>query len=153
MIKEVIKKLGEVNYIYLIGNGGSASTCSHFANDLRSHGYRAMSLTDNMAIITKIANDTGYDYVFEEQLETIFTDNDMLIAISASGNSPNLLKAVEHVNQYHPKAITVAMVGFDGGKLAKMCKLVIHTVTDKGDYEGAEDKHLAVCHAIAKGSD
>uniref|UniRef100_A0A6M3LAS6 Putative SIS domain-containing protein n=1 Tax=viral metagenome TaxID=1070528 RepID=A0A6M3LAS6_9ZZZZ len=147
MIEEVIKMLGNVNHIYLIGNGGSASTCSHFANDLRSHGYRAMSLVDNVAIITKIANDTGYEYVFEEQLETLFTSDDVLIAISASGNSPNLIKAVEYANKL---GTTIAIVGFDGGQLAKMCTLVIHTETNKGEYEIAEDKHLAVCHTIAK---
>ena len=147
MIEQVVEVLNKNKFIYLIGNGGSASTCSHFANDLLSRGYKAISLVDNVSILTKIANDIGYDYVFREQLETMFSAGDVLIAISASGNSPNLLKAVEYANIF---GTTVAIVGFDGGQLLKLCKLVIHTVTDIGEYEEAEDKHVEVCHIITK---
>lgn len=147
MIDSVIKCIDKEKFIYIIGNGGSASTASHFACDLTTHGYRAISLTDNNAIITRIGNDIGYDDIFLEQLKLYFNKGDVLVAISASGNSANLLKAVEYANQL---GITVAIVGFDGGELADMCNFVIHTPTDKGDYEGAEDKHLEVCHTIAK---
>ncbi len=146
MIEQFINSLDKTKFVYLIGNGGSASTCSHFANDLGKHGYRAISLADNSAVITRIGNDIGYDKIFVEQLKVFFDKGDTLVAISASGNSPNLVNAVEYANTL---GNTVAIVGFDGGKLAKMCKIVIHTVTEIGDYEIAEDKHLAVCHAVA----
>jgi len=151
MLKEVITAISKANFVYLIGNGGSATTCSHFANDLLSRGIKAISLVDNVAVFTKIGNDTGYDQVFKEQLQTLFGADDILIAISASGNSPNLLNAVDYVNKTFPySSMTVAMVGFDGGRLADMCDLVIHTATELGDYEGAEDRHLEICHKIAK---
>ncbi len=147
MIEQVIKILNKTQFIYIAGNGGSASTCSHFASDLRKHGYKAISLTDNLPSLTRISNDIGYEHVFVEQLKALFSVGDFLFVISASGNSLNLLRAVEYVNNL---GVTVAIVGFDGGKLSKLCKFVIHTITDVGDYETAENKHLEVCHAIAK---
>jgi len=150
MIEDLVNLLKENknSYIYIIGNGGSASTASHLSNDLFAKGCKAISLADNSSIITKIANDSGYEYIFKEQLEVFFSKGDILIAISASGNSPNLIKAVEYANTL---GTTVAIVGFDGGKLSKICKLVIHIPTCKGNYETAEDLHLAVCHKISKG--
>lgn len=145
-VKDIVNALSKDKFIYIIGNGGSAATASHFACDLTSHGYKAISLVDNQSILTRIGNDIGYDYVFEEQLRIYFAPGDVLVAISASGNSENLIKAVEYVGN---KGITIAIVGFDGGKLADMCDLVLHTETKQGEYELAEDKHLIVCHAIA----
>lgn len=147
MLDKFVKCLDKEKFIYVIGNGGSASTASHFACDLTTHGYRAISLTDNNAVITRIGNDFGYDNIFIEQLKLYFKAGDVLVAISASGNSPNLLRAVEYANTL---GTTVAIVGFDGGRLANMCNIVVHTRTNNGDYEGAEDRHLEVCHAVAK---
>lgn len=147
MIENFIKCLDRNKFVYLIGNGGSASTCSHFANDLVTRGYKAICLADNVENITRIANDKGYEYVFVDQLKVFFSVGDILVTISASGNSPNLLKAVEYANKL---GTTVSIVGFDGGKLAKICHIVIHTETNKGEYGYAEDKHLAVCHSIAE---
>lgn len=146
-IDNVVDLLYKRRYIFLIGNGGSASTCTHFANDLLKRGYRGISLADNQATLTRIGNDSDFTFVFREQLETLFLPGDVLIAISASGNSPNLINAMEYANGF---GTTVAIVGFDGGRLLKLCDLAIHTVTDIGDYEDAEDKHLVVCHTIAK---
>jgi len=146
MIEQIVNVLDKTHYIYLIGNGGSASTCSHFANDLTKYGYKAISLTDNAAIITRIANDISYEDIFKEQLKVLFAYGDVLIAISASGNSPNLLKAVEYANTL---GLTIALVGFDGGQLSKMCKVVVHTPTEIGEYEKAENLHLEACHAVA----
>lgn len=147
MIDVVVDKLRTSNFIYLIGNGGSAATCIHFANDLVSSGHKAISLVDP-SNITRIANDYGYRYIFEHQLKILFDVDDALIAISASGNSDNLITAVEYVNSIG--GLTVAIVGFDGGILKNICTHVIHTSTDIGDYERAENEHLKVCHHIAK---
>ena len=146
MLDKVIACIDKIKFIYTIGNGGSASTCSHFANDLTRHGYKAISLTD-VAVITRIGNDFGYEEIFVNQLKVLFGKGDILVAISASGNSPNLLKAVDYANTL---GTTVAIVGFDGGKLLKLCNLVIHTITDIGEYEDAENKHLEVCHMITR---
>ncbi|SVD59266.1 uncharacterized protein METZ01_LOCUS412120, partial [marine metagenome] len=124
--------------IYFIGNGGSAATASHFANDLaigtRSKilPFRAMSLTDNTSVITAIGNDFGYEQVFVKQLEACLGSGDLLVAISASGNSPNILKAVEYTKENN--GITIGLTGFDGGELKKIVDHVLHVPTVKGDY-------------------
>ena len=138
--------------IFFIGNGGSAATASHFANDLaigtrsNSNPFRVMSLTDNNAVMTAVANDYGYENVFVKQLEALYSKGDLLVAISASGNSPNLLKAVKYVK--NRDGITVGMTGFDGGKLKKISDYVIHVPTDKGEYGPVEDIHMIFDHII-----
>ena len=138
--------------IFFIGNGGSAATASHFANDLaigtrsNSNPFRVMSLTDNNAVITAIANDYGYENVFVKQLEALYSKGDLLVAISASGNSPNLLKAVNFVKKRN--GLTIGLTGFDGGKLKKIVDYVIHVPTDKGEYGPVEDIHMIFDHII-----
>lgn len=146
ILNEVINELRKRNFIFLIGNGGSAATCIHFANDLLSAGHKAMCLVDQ-SNITRIANDKDYKFVFVDQLRVLFSENDALIAISASGNSANLVEAVNYINSIG--GLTVAIVGFDGGVLKKICTSCIHTSTEIGEYEEAENEHLKVCHQIA----
>jgi D-sedoheptulose 7-phosphate isomerase len=146
------RRLG--NTIFIIGNGGSASTASHFACDLalgpRVYGgkaYKAVSLCDNNALLTAAANDLGYDAVFAEQLRTQFEAGDMVLAISASGNSPNIIRAVEYANA--EGGITVGFTGFDGGQLRQIAREHVHVPTPHGDYGPVEDLHLVLNHLIA----
>jgi len=138
--------------IFVMGNGGSASTSTHLACDLgkntRSDGYpnfKVMGLSDNMAIFSALANDEGYENVFVQQLASFVQPEDIVIGISASGKSPNVLKAIEYANQ--AGAITVGFTGFDGGKLAKMVKINLHVPSDC--IEQVEDVHLMLEHMIA----
>jgi D-sedoheptulose 7-phosphate isomerase len=139
--------------IFFIGNGGSAATASHFANDIaigtRSfvQPFRAVSLTDNLAILTAIANDDGYDNVFVRQLQTQMARGDVVVAISASGNSPNVVRAVEWANANG--ATTVALTGFDGGRLRALATHAVHVPTAKGEYGPVEDMHMVVDHLVS----
>jgi D-sedoheptulose 7-phosphate isomerase len=142
------------NTIFFIGNGGSAATCSHFAEDLeygtRTEGkepFRVLSLVDNTAYITAVGNDEGYENVFLRQLQSHFLAGDVLVAISASGNSPNVIKAVEYANGNG--GITIGMTGFDGGKLKHICHHCCHVKTVKGAYGPVEDVHLVLGHIIS----
>ena len=138
--------------IYFIGNGGSAATASHFANDIAigtnsyAKPFRAVSLTDNHAIITALGNDFGYDEIFVRQLQVLARAGDVVIAISASGNSPNLIKAIEYAKTVSIK--TVAITGFDGGKLKLISDEGVHIPTDNKDYGPAEDTHMILDHLI-----
>ena len=137
--------------VFIMGNGGSAATASHFACDLakntRKEGwplFRVIGLTDNMPLFSAYANDEGYENVFSQQLASLIQPNDIVIAISASGNSPNVLKAIELANNVH--AVTIALTGFDGGKLKPMADVSIHVPSD--NIEQVEDIHLAMEHLI-----
>lgn len=136
--------------VFFIGNGGSAATASHFANDLSigsrcwERPYRVSSLTDNQAIITAIANDYGYEEIFVLQLKTMATPGDVLVAISASGNSSNLIKAVNFANKQD--ITTISLTGFDGGTLRPLCDLGVHIETPKGEYGPVEDIHMVLDH-------
>lgn len=138
--------------IYFIGNGGSAATASHFANDLAvgtgsyDLPFRVVSLTDNQAIITAIANDFGYEEVFERQLRILGKSGDLLVAISASGNSINLIKAMDYAKNVGIK--TIAITGFDGGKMRQIADDSIHVPTGMKEYGPAEDAHLVLDHLI-----
>lgn len=139
--------------IFFMGNGGSAATASHFANDLSSikmpqkQGlFNARSLADNVACLTALANDEGYENVFVDQLRASLRRGDVLIAISASGNSPNLLKAIRYAKRNGGR--TIGLVGFDGGKMKKLCHEFIHFNTGMGEYGPVEDMHLMLDHLI-----
>ena len=139
--------------IFFIGNGGSASTSSHFTEDLSMGTYaegekpfKAFSLTDNTAYITALGNDEGYQKIFLGQLRTLFDPGDIVLGISASGNSPNVLEALKFANEN--KGITIGFVGFDGGKMKKICNYVVHIDTKKGEYGCVEDVHLVLVHLI-----
>jgi D-sedoheptulose 7-phosphate isomerase len=138
--------------IFFIGNGGSASTASHFANDIAvgtnsyAKPFRAISLTDNQAIITAIGNDFGFDEIFSRQLQLLGKQGDIVVAISASGNSKNLLKAFEYANENGIK--TVAITGFSGGAMKEMADEGIHVPTGSKEYGPAEDAHMILDHLI-----
>ncbi len=138
--------------IFVCGNGGSASTASHFATDIvkgASSGcggrFRIHALTESLSTITAYANDVSYDAVFEEQLKNFARPGDLLIAISGSGNSPNVLKAVEAAASAGCR--TIGMTGKDGGRLGPLVQLNIHV--DEQHMGRIEDVHMIVCHMIA----
>ena len=139
--------------IFLLGNGGSAATASHVANDLglgpRVYGgeaYRAISLTDNVSFMTAAGNDIGYESIFVEQLRTLLNPRDVVVGISASGNSPNVVQAIEFAKCQD--AVTVGLTGFDGGALREIADHSIHIETARGDYGPVEDLHMVLGHLI-----
>ena len=147
------RKTGET--VYIAGNGGSASTASHFATDLgigslnRANPVRSISLCDNTAAITAIANDMDYSSIFAQQLKLLGKQGDLLIVISASGNSDNLIKAVKIASKLGMESHS--LTGFDGGKLKQLTLgRNIHVETPKGAYGLVEDAHLAICHVITE---
>jgi D-sedoheptulose 7-phosphate isomerase len=140
--------------IFICGNGGSAATASHIAEDLalgpkkRGHAaFRTVALTDNVSNITAIGNDEGYDLVFVRQLENLFEPGDIVVGISASGNSPNVIKALEYANANG--GISVALTGFDGGQMRKIANQCLHVASGPGEYEPIEDAHLIIGHMVA----
>ena len=138
--------------IYFIGNGGSASTASHFVNDISlgsrqfEKPFRAQSLCDNQAVITAIGNDDGFENIFLQQLQTQAKRNDVLVSISASGNSPNIIKAVNWAKKN--ELTTVGLTAFDGGKLLNLVDLNIHVPSKIGEYGPAEDLHMVICGLV-----
>src|SRR5260221_13413958 len=94
-MNEIIKQIKKANFIWICGNGGSAATAEHFATDLVKKGYRGMALSANTSVITMIANDYGYDEIFSIQLSNYADKNDLLIVISCSGRSKNIIKAID----------------------------------------------------------
>ena len=139
--------------VFILGNGGSASTASHFACDLakntRQEGlphFRVIGLTDNMAMFSALANDEGYENVFAAQLASLVKAGDIVIAISASGNSKNVLRAVEVAHGYG--ATVVGFTGFDGGGLRQLASFNIHV--NSNIIEHIEDIHLILEHLIVR---
>lgn len=138
--------------VFFIGNGGSAATASHFANDLAvgtndyRNPFRVISLTDNVPIITAIGNDFGYEEIFVRQLRILGRQGDVLVGISASGNSPNVLRAFDHARSSGIK--TVAITAFDGGKMKAMADEGIHVPTEPKEYGPAEDAHMVLDHLV-----
>jgi D-sedoheptulose 7-phosphate isomerase len=139
-------------HIFVCGNGGSASTASHFACDIvkgasfnRDQRFRIMALTDQLPTITAYANDVSYDSVFVEQLRNFAQPSDLVMGISGSGNSPNVLRALEYANSIGCK--TIALTGRDGGKLGPLAQLNIQIAAPH--MGRIEDAHLIVCHMIA----
>ena len=137
--------------IFVIGNGGSASTASHFACDLGKgtivpgqRRLRILSLTDNVAMMTAWANDASYDDMFVEQLKNLLNPGDLVIGISASGNSANVLKGVEHAREQG--CPTAGLTGFGGGKLAQITD--VNVVVDSDDYGPVEDIHMILDHVF-----
>lgn len=139
--------------IYICGNGGSAATATHFGCDLAKRPivagqprYRVISLTDNNALMTALSNDIGYEVVFSEQLIPLVRKGDILIGISGSGNSKNVLNAVEVAKQ--AGATTIGFSGYDGGKLAPAVDISVHVPSF--NMAMVEDVHLMLEHAICE---
>lgn len=144
--------LVEGRYVFLAGNGGSAATASHMANDLLKgvakdgrRGARAVALSDSVPLITAIANDEDYSEVFAGQLAALGQPGDLLIVLSASGNSPNVLRAVSLAREMRMR--TIGLVGMGGGKVAKMCDVAVIVPSD--DYGPVEDAHMVFNHLIS----
>ncbi len=138
--------------IFIMGNGGSATTASHFARDLQmvtatagKPRVKAISLTDNVVIITSLASDKDYSSIFEEQLVGQLEEGDVVIGISASGNSPNILKAIEYARRNG--AITIGFISFGGGKLKELVHKAV--ILSSRDYGQVEDVHLSLDHIIS----
>lgn len=138
--------------IFVCGNGGSAATASHFATDMvkgasygRPKRFRILALTDSISTITAYANDLSYEAVFVEQLKNFAQPGDLVMGISGSGNSPNVLRAIEYANSIGCR--TIALTGRDGGRLAPLAQLTIHV--PEPHMGRIEDAHLVVCHMIA----
>lgn len=140
------------NTTFFLGNGGSASTATHFVNDVSlgsrqfEKPFRAISLCDNQAVITAIANDDGYENIFLQQLQTLAKTRDTIVCISASGNSQNLVKAIEYAKEH--EIYVVGLTAFDGGYVKENCHLNIHVPTKVGEYGPAEDLHMVVCGLV-----
>ena len=144
------------NTIFVAGNGGSATTASTMPNDLGfdifkrtvlKNPFRVLALTENNALITAIANDVGYDNAFISQLKIHYRNGDKLLAISASGNSENVVRAANWVNEQGGKVI--GFVGFEGGKIKAISDVVIHAKTEAGEFGPVEDLHLIINHVLA----
>jgi D-sedoheptulose 7-phosphate isomerase len=155
LIADVVEVLQQArrkgNQVFILGNGGSASTASHFACDLakntRQEGlphFRVIGLTDNMAMFSALANDEGYENVFSEQLASLVRPGDIVIAISASGNSKNVINAAETAHRYD--ATLIGFTGFDGGRLGQLANINIQV--NSNIIEHVEDIHLMLEHLI-----
>ncbi|SRR5579875_185972 len=147
---EILTKARDTNrHIFVCGNGGSASTASHFVCDMvkgasynRKARFRIMALTDSLPTITAYSNDVSYDCVFAEQLKNFAEPGDVFMAISGSGNSANVICAMEYANSIGCQ--TIALTGRDGGKLGPMAKLQIRVA--EPHMGRIEDGHMIVCH-------
>ena len=128
----LVEAIKEARFIWTAGNGGSASTAEHFTADLVKKGYRAVCLNSNTAVMTMLANDYGYEYVFSKQLDVYGSNKDLLVTISCSGNSANILE-VQAVAQ-----------------LLGMKSYEFEIFSNDRDYEKLEDKHLQLIHETVK---
>ncbi len=158
-IEEIVNILLNVwknnKQIFIIGNGGSAAIASHLACDLGKgtlkrmydpveKRFRVVSLTDNTPLLTALANDVGYENIFSQQLNNLINKGDVLIVITGSGNSENMIRAVKLAQEY--KAITIAFLGSDGGKVKD---LVDHSILyEEVNYPRIEDAHSILSHLI-----
>ncbi|MBW2059713.1 MAG: SIS domain-containing protein [Deltaproteobacteria bacterium] len=139
--------------IFILGNGGSASTASHFCCDLGKGAVvdgkrrlRVVSLNDNTALLTAYANDFGYESVFVEQLKNLIQRGDVVICITGSGNSPNVLRAIQFANERG--AQTIGFLGFGGGKAMEI--VTEHVTVDNSNYGQVEDVHMLLCHLVSQ---
>jgi D-sedoheptulose 7-phosphate isomerase len=156
-----VEAMGEILYrayrhgkqVFVIGNGGSAATASHMACDLGKNTiapnrprFRIISLNDNIPLMSALANDVGYDRVFSEQLTNLVRPGDVLVSISGSGNSPNILRAMEYARSR--AATNIALLGFDGGKAAALADEYV--LVPVHDYGIVEDIHMILDHVLTE---
>ena len=149
----LLDKIREGSTIFLVGNGGSAATASHFATDLiqcsrpeKGIRFRAVSLVDNVPLLTALGNDFSYEDIFTVQMKNLFSKNDVLIAISGSGNSPNILAAARLAREMG--GTVIGLIGFDGGKLAALCDYAVLVKTNQNEYGPVEDIHMVIDHMV-----
>ena len=144
------------NTIFVAGNGGSAATATTMSNDIgfdiikktgTKKPFKLFSLVDNNSVVTAISNDVGYENIFINQLKIHYKKGDSLIVISASGNSPNVLKAAKWVKEKGGSVI--GFLGFSGGLLIDICDVKIHVESEPGEYGPVEDAHLIMNHILA----
>jgi D-sedoheptulose 7-phosphate isomerase len=152
-IQAIIGAFDNKRTVFTCGNGGSATTASHMAADLGKNSampgkerLRVIGLADNMSWFSALGNDLGYENVFVEQLANFVQSGDVLIAISASGNSPNVVKAAEYARAHGAKVI--GLVGFKGGKLKEIADISVHSQIE--DYGPVEDCHLMLDHIFVE---
>lgn len=154
-IKDIlIKAYRDGKRIFIMGNGGSATASSHFACDLAKgttignphmrERFKVIALTDNVPLLTAWANDTGYENIFVEQLKNLLEEGDVVMAISASGNSKNVLKAVDYAS--NKAATTIGLTGFEGGKLKDIAQECL--IVPSNSMERVEDVHLILGHLL-----
>jgi D-sedoheptulose 7-phosphate isomerase len=139
--------------IYIIGNGGSSATASHMVNDLGAGlrrrdiiNFDVVSLGDNSPVVTAIANDIGYENIFYMQMKGLINSSDIVIAISCSGDSPNIVKAADYAQDLGCKIIGIT--GFNGGYLKSMSDISFHVDVSKNEYGLVEDTHMILDHII-----
>jgi D-sedoheptulose 7-phosphate isomerase len=151
-VKELDRVRRQKKTVFLMGNGGSAATASHIANDLSKTAHvdgaprlRAFCLADNVSFITAIANDISYDDIFSEQLRAAAVKGDLVVLISGSGNSPNVVRAAQYARERGLR--TVGLLGFDGGKLKNMVDVLLHI--ESSQYGVVEDAHLSIGHTVS----
>lgn len=145
----LIKARNEDNTIFIMGNGGSASTASHFLCDIakgasfgQEKRFKVVCLNDNIPIMMAYSNDISYEDIFVEQLKNQLRKGDLVIALSGSGNSKNVLKAIEYANEYN--GITVGITGYSGGKLKEIANYSVNSNVD--DMQISEDIHMILMH-------
>jgi len=147
----LIKETIDMNRnIFVIGNGGSIATSIHFSEDILLNNDLKVKVhhLSNISVVTAIGNDWGYPDIFVKQLENLYSFGDLLITISASGNSENLVKAIDYVQSHNGKVISIS--SFHGGVTKRKADVSVYIRTDVGNYEIAEDLHLVTCHIISK---
>ncbi len=153
IIYEIEKLLVNKGRLYVLGNGGSSATASHMVNDLGAGLRRrdiinldVVSLGDNSPVVTAIANDIGYENIFYMQMKGLIRPEDVVLAISCSGNSRNIVKAIEYAKEQGCKIIGVS--GFDGGTLKELSDIKFHVNAPNGEYGLVEDVHMILDHII-----
>jgi len=150
----VVRAYDEDRQVFIIGNGGSAANASHAACDLGKgthhpgrRRFRVVSLADNTPVATAYANDLSYDQIFAEPIRTLARDGDLVIALSGSGNSPNVLEGVKAAREV--RARSVALTGYGGGKLKDLADETL--IVPSSNMQHIEDCHLILCHLIYHG--
>ena len=153
LLKELRISLNKRNSVYLCGNGGSAANANHIANDFLyglssklKKGLNVESLSSNVAVITCLANDIGYENIFSEQIKNKGKKDDLLIVLSGSGNSKNIIKAIQQAKKINVN--TFGIIGYDGGKAKKILDDCIHFKLN--DMQIVEDLQMFVCHVCCK---
>jgi len=157
IVEQIVQQIEKVSKLksrfYVIGNGGSSATASHWANDfaigLKRRGLLTIdmvSLGDNHAVTSATANDIGYENIFYMQLKDILKPEDVVLAISCSGNSPNIVTAIEYAKKIG--SVVIGASGFDGGRLKEIADIKFHVDAPKGEYGLVEDVHMILDHII-----